>query len=476
MKKIGNQTPTKSVVLPYTETQGIEAVEIYNCSGRTAQEWQEQLVYDILAVDDEELYVHSKFGYSVPRRNGKGEILTIVEMDGLERGRKILHTAHRTTTSSAASKRLAALLKDRGYTEVARIKPGETYENAYVYAKQYGLESITLLDTGGVVYFRTRTSSGGLGEGFDTLIVDEAQEYTDDQQNTLQYTVSDSENPQIILCGTPPTSVSKGTVFPKLRKACLSGQTEYTGWAEWSVDSMSDVNDRDLWWLCNPAMGYQLNERKVNAEDKTDEVDFNIQRLGLWIQYNQASAITQIEWRNLEVDKVPPLKDDLFAGIKFGSNGLNAVLSVAVKTKDGRIFAECIDCQSLRNGNGWIIDYLKKMKPRAVYIDGQNGQESLVNDMKDAKIKKAILPTVKQIISASALFEQHVFGGTLCHMNQPSVEQIVSNCEHRAIGSSGGFGYRSLNSQMEVAIIESMMLAVYACDITKERVKQKVIC
>ena len=114
--------------------------------------------------------------------------------------------------------------------------------------------------------------------------------------------------------------------------------------------------------------------------------------------------------------------------------------------------------------------------PRAVYIDGQNGQESLVNDMKDAKIKKAVLPTVKQIISASALFEQHVFGGTLCHMNQPSVEQIVSNCEHRAIGSSGGFGYRSLNSQMEVAIIESMMLAVYACDITKERVKQKVIC
>lgn len=474
MKRIGNQIPTKSVVLPYTETQGIEAIEKYNDSGRTAQEWQEQLSYDILAVDDEGLYLHSKFGFSVPRRNGKGEILTIAENDGLGRGRKILHTAHRTTTSSAASRRLAALLKDRGYTEVLRVKPGETYEMSYVYAKQYGLESITLLDTGGVVYFRTRTSSGGLGEGFDTLIIDEAQEYTDDQQNTLQYTVSDSENPQIILCGTPPTSVSKGTVFPKLRKACLSGQTEYTGWAEWSVDSMSDVNDRELWWHCNPAMGYQLNERKVNAEDKTDEVDFNIQRLGLWIQYNQASAITEVEWQNLEVDEVPQLKDELFAGIKFGSNGLNAVLSVAVKTKDGRIFAECIDCQSLRNGNGWIIEYLKAMKPRAVYIDGQNGQESLVNDMKDAKLKKAVLPTVKQVIAASALFEQHVFAGTLCHMNQPSVQQIVSNCEHRAIGSSGGFGYKSLNSQMEVAIIESMMLAVYACDTTKEKVKQQV--
>ena len=67
----GRQTPTQSVVLPYFDSKGQDAINLYNCSGRTAQEWQELLISDILAVNDEGLWVHTKFGYSVPRRNGK---------------------------------------------------------------------------------------------------------------------------------------------------------------------------------------------------------------------------------------------------------------------------------------------------------------------------------------------------------------------------------------------------------------------
>ena len=40
----GRQTPTKSIILPYTETHGQEAIDLYNSSGRTAQEWQELLM------------------------------------------------------------------------------------------------------------------------------------------------------------------------------------------------------------------------------------------------------------------------------------------------------------------------------------------------------------------------------------------------------------------------------------------------
>ena len=64
----GCQTPTQSVVLPYTVTKGNEAIGIYNSTGRTAQEWQELMMYDILAINDDGLWVHTKFGYSIPRR------------------------------------------------------------------------------------------------------------------------------------------------------------------------------------------------------------------------------------------------------------------------------------------------------------------------------------------------------------------------------------------------------------------------
>ena len=36
-------------------------------------EWQEIQMMDIMAVDDDGQWVHIKYGYSIPRRNGKSE-------------------------------------------------------------------------------------------------------------------------------------------------------------------------------------------------------------------------------------------------------------------------------------------------------------------------------------------------------------------------------------------------------------------
>lgn len=471
--RIGRQTPTTSVVLPYQETHGERAIELYRQTGREPQPWQEAIIYDIRAVDDEGLFVHSKFGYQVPRRNGKGEVITIAELDDLHDGRRVLHTAHRTTTSSSASVRLATLLKDMGYVEVQR-KKDDVPEKSYVYAKQFGLEKITLLDTGGSVDFRTRTSKGGLGEGFDTLIIDEAQEYTDDQQGSLQYVVSDSMNPQIILCGTPPTIVSSGTVFQKLRDKTISGKSEDTGWAEWSVEHLADCNDVDLWYECNPAMGFQLNERKVRAEDKTDELDFNIQRLGYWSKHNLKSEISKTEWNALKCEIPPNISKSLYVGIKYGSNGQNVAMSVASKTDDGKIFFEGIDCQTVRNGNDWIMQYLVAMRPEAIAIDGAGAQTLLKQEIEAEKIKGIILPTVKDVIVANKKFEQLLYAQEICHMGQTSMEQVASNCEKRSIGSNGGFGYRTQFEQMEIALLDSAILAIWQCSEGKAKKKQRV--
>ena len=39
--RVGRQTPTKSVTLPYEQTHGQAAIDLYNSTGRTAQPWQE---------------------------------------------------------------------------------------------------------------------------------------------------------------------------------------------------------------------------------------------------------------------------------------------------------------------------------------------------------------------------------------------------------------------------------------------------
>ena len=470
--RYGRQTPTSSVVLPYEATLGNRAIELYKQTGREPQPWQEALVYDIRAVDKDELFVHSKFGYEIPRRNGKGEIITIVELDDLFAGRRTLHTAHRTTTSSSAALRLATLLKDMDYEEVQRVSRDEVYTKSYTYSKQFGLERITLLDTGGRVDFRTRTAKGGLGEGFDTLIIDEAQEYTDDQQSSLQYVVSDSANPQILLCGTPPTMVSSGTIFPKLRTECLAGRTQDTGWAEWSTEHMADCNDVDLWYECNPAMGYQLNERKIRAEDKSDELDFNIQRLGYWSKHNLKSEISVTEWEGIKCEAPPKVSDRLYVGIKYSKT--NASVSVATKTEDGTVFFEAIDCRPTRNGNYWIINLLLQMDPEVIVIDGRGAQDVLKAELDEQKVKGVILPSVKEVIIANTKFEQLLYTQEICHMNQPSLRQVATNCEKRAIGSNGGFGYKAQFDQMEIGLLDSAILAIWQCSEAKEKKKQRI--
>lgn len=149
-------------------------------------------------------------------------------------------------------------------------------------------------------------------------------------------------------------------------------------------------------------------------------------------------------------------------------------MSVAVKTQEGKIFIEGIDCQPVRNGTGWIIEYLKRMQPKSIVIDGANGQQLLSEELKERKIKGVVMPTVKEIIAANALFEQGIFSETIYHTNQPSMAQAASNCEKRQIGSNGGFGYKALKDGIEIALLDSAILAHWACSEGKTRKKQKV--
>ena len=227
-----------------------------------------------------------------------------------------------------------------------------------------------------------------MGEGFDLLIIDEAQEYQDDQESALKYVVSDAKNPQTIFCGTPPTTASSGTVFTKLRDTVLQGKGVNSAWEEWSIASQKDPKDKESWYLTNPSLGTILTERKIQDEIGNDDLDFNIQRLGFWVKYSLKSEISEVDWNKLIVEGDLKPKGKLFVGIKYGQDGTNVAMSVAVKTDLGKIFVECIDCKSIRSGNRWIIDFLKSADVSKVVIDGVNGQNILVDKMKESKLNK----------------------------------------------------------------------------------------
>lgn len=469
--RLGRKTPTFTNV-SYTTSKGQEAIDLYASTGQTLVEWQAIQVGAILATDGDE-WKYIKYGLSVSRRNGKGEILAARELEGIiNLNEKICHTAHRTTTSHDAFNRLFTLLKKAGYEEHSKKKK-EMPEKSFYASKQYGLEHIEVVD-GGIIDFRTRTNNGGLGEGFDLLVIDEAQEYTSKQESALAYTVSASENPQIILTGTPPTAVSAGDVFPKLRTSVFDGTALDVGWAEWAIDKQTkDIANVDLWYEYNPSLGTILKERNIRAELSVGEVDFNVQRLGLWITYSLKSAISAAEWDILKVETPPKLGNEYYIGIKYGKDGVNVAASIAVKA-DGKIFVEALDCVPIRQGSGWILEYLRNPKVKEVTVDGANGQKILTDLMTSQGFKAPYLPKVADIITANAMFEQGIVSRHICHTGQESLRAVITNSEKRLIGSNGGYGFRSISDTYDIALMDSAILAYWLAATSKEEAPQTI--
>ena len=465
VKNKGNPFPTKSYRNLYKESKYLEAIEIYERTGLKTYEWQRNVLKDVMGLDSEKLWVHQKYGYSVPRRNGKTEIAYMVELWGLHRGLKILHTAHRISTSHSSFEKLKKYLENMGYVD------GEDF----ISNKAKGQERIEIEATSSVIQFRTRTNNGGLGEGFDLLVIDEAQEYNLEQESSLKYTVSDADNPLTILCGTPPTMVSTGTVFKDFRKSTLAGKEKYGGWAEWSIDTEKDLEDVASWYITNPSLGYHLTERKIEAELGEDKLDHNIQRLGYWSETNLKSVISEQEWDSLAITAQPKFKGKKVLGVKFGADGKNVSAAIAMETEDGNHFIEVIDCLSVRSKLDWIPTFIKEANISDVAIDGANGQQILADLMRDYKIKrKPVLPKVAEIITANAMFEQDMSNDVIRHNNQPSLREVATNCQKRTIGTNGGFGYKSLYDDKDISLLDSCILANWLLTNVKNKKVQKV--
>ena len=69
-KRTGRQEPTASRVLPYEKTLGQEAIDLYEHGGKESYPWQQLQIFDMMAVNDEGLWIHTRYGFEVPRRNG----------------------------------------------------------------------------------------------------------------------------------------------------------------------------------------------------------------------------------------------------------------------------------------------------------------------------------------------------------------------------------------------------------------------
>lgn len=475
-KRYGNQKPRLDQWNNGEIWLAQKTIDLMEAYGIHLLDWQKLIIYRWLAVywDDEEdrwKWANPKAGLLVPRQNGKTEILIARIIGGMIfMNEALIYTAHSDKTVDEVKRRVQNFFYN-AKAEIRNLLTQEFDKNPKT------LDYLELRD-GGRCVFRTRTRTGGLGTTNDTLILDEAQEETDAQQEALLPTVSagKSQNQQIIRAGTPPSGDSKGTVFIRIRQNVVDGKDHETCWQEWSVELLTDPSDEEAWYYANPSLGYHLMVAAVRTEAKDMAIDsFNKMRLGWVAGVESKRAITDAAWSELKVDKVtyeqPPR---LVYVIKFAPDGSAVSLGVGVYMPNGIPHVEIIERKPMSYSTAWITNWLTAVAPgqerkrwrmcAKIIIDGAAGTQLLVEELHqtDKRIDKKILtPNVKEAAAAYAGFHTAIDTRQLTHSDQPGLNMSIKTVKKRPIGKDGMYGYATMNADIQSDPTECAALCHY---------------
>lgn len=458
---LGSQEPRVARVPKHAWSHADDAGFLAASYGLTPDPWQHAILEAWLGEKRDGKWAAGRCGLAVPRQNGKNGALEVRELYGMVAlGEKFLHTAHEVKTARKAFLRLCSFFEnERRYPELAALVEDIRKTN--------GQEAIVLTN-GGSVEFVARSRGSGRGYTVDVLVMDEAQELSDEQLEALLPTISAAPtgNPQQIYTGTPPGPGSVGEVFTRTRDAGVAGGDRRLSWHEWSVEGDVNVADPALWAATNPALGMRLNASVIEDELASMSRDgFARERLGRWASDSLApSAIKWRQWSALGTD-VPPTEGRVGYGIKFSADGSRVALGVALEPDAGVPHVELIEVRDMTAGTGWLVEWVRARVGGAsrVVVDGKADSAAFITALKAAKVpeRKILAPTTSEVVEAHSGFANAIKSAALSHFDQKDLNDEVRGAGKRTIGTAGGWGWRSLSPDVDVTGLEAVTLALH---------------
>ena len=229
-------------------------------------------------------------GVAVPRQNGKSEAVIVAGFLLAIAGFKTYYSISSGSSLQAIQQRFEDIAVNNEvvsrFVRDLDLKP------------KRGLPNISFFN-GGRLFLGVRSTRYPVGTTFDCLIVDEAQLYTNSQDEALVATMTVSKLGKKVLLGTPPTeedwrSVGTGP-FLKLRALLYGVRRKTSRWIEYSPGRDYDPErpvTLALCKRCNPAWRRIPNfERKVAREQaEQDRLTFFRQRLGQFVDYSRGTS------------------------------------------------------------------------------------------------------------------------------------------------------------------------------------------
>lgn len=447
--------PRVANIPKYDRSAGKAVIDLMRGIGRPLDDWQAYAIQHGLGQNvtpdmSEFEWSAPQCGCWVPRQNGKGDILMALELGWLFIFKEtlIVHSAHEYKTAQEAFLRITGVID----------------ENEDVFAKYIkrvwqanGEQGVELLKQpsgkpGPRLRFMARTNKAGKGFSAPKLILDEAQELTEQMMKAILFVMSAQSNPQIWFYGTPPEE-NDAWIY-NVKEAGEEGDSR-TMWLDWGMETI-DTNDRaacqsmrdpDEWKRRNPSLGIVrpngtglrhdavANELRLLGPGKA----FAMDRLGMWLPRARKDGDNSIDpevWYTQRVPAARKAKPDPVA-ISFNVNPrrTHATISFAGMI-EGKWRVGIIEHKP---GTSWLLPRLAEVKHAynvvAWTVDAKS--ESTIEELKtigiklpdseeEAKMGDLILPTAGDVAMAFGMIVDATNNGELHHHDEPPLNQAVS--------------------------------------------------
>ena len=227
--------PRYHLVPHFTSSRADDVYEMAERVGFEFDPWQRMVVDGSTGERPDGKWAAKRAAVNVPRQNGKGGILELIELTALfvwldeidVSDPLAIHSAHEFVTSQKHSKRVWSLIERT--PELLR----QVHKQRMV--GTHGQEAVRLTD-GRALEFRSRTKSAGRGFSCDLLVLDEAMFLSRDEMGAIFPTMRARPNPQVWYAGSAVDQDvhPEGFVFTQVRQDGID-QAPDLAYFEWSL-------------------------------------------------------------------------------------------------------------------------------------------------------------------------------------------------------------------------------------------------
>ena len=430
-------------------------------------EWQRFCIRGILSEDEHARLCAEAALLIVPRQNGKGTILEVVELYALFvlDLPLILHTAHLSETSADHMARLWAA-----------IRSDPELERQCKQSLSKGSEAIERHD-GGEIRFRTRSKKGGRGGSPQIAVFDEALFLTSQQVSALIPSLSAQtmreDKPLLLYASSAP--IGESEQLHTVRASILRGGMPAAWMAEWSVElpdmggdlaaaMRAVIDDPESLYQANPGVGIRIDPewcRTTERGNMTDEA-WCVERLGVvFTADGDSGVIPSPDWQACK-GTLRAESGRIALAVGPGSSWAAVGLAGEREVDEGETSETrlCLEVVRHAAGTDWLVEACRAGTERfgPLLVDPKSPTMAVLSMLADAGIEVEEMDT-GDVTRSCAELQLDVKNHRVMHLDQPELNAAVAGAGVRTVNEAWVFSAKA--STVDVQPLLAVTLAAH---------------